>query len=90
MADDDQLLQIYGNLKMYDRTIAIWKARVEKNPKDFTLNLNLASAYYAAGDKVATIAQLKAMQQLDITKAAQLQTLIDQLSAMPANIQVGQ
>ncbi len=90
IVDEDQLLQVYGNLKMYDRVIAIWKLRVEKNPKDFDTNLNLASAYYASGNKAATIAQLKAMQQLDPNKAGQLQTLIDQINAAPANIQVGQ
>ncbi|MBP7770572.1 MAG: O-antigen ligase family protein [Candidatus Pacebacteria bacterium] len=88
LVDNDQVLQVYGNLKMYDRTVAIWKMRVEKNPKDFNTNLGLASAYYAAGDKAATVAQLKAMQQMDITRAEQLQKLIDQLSN--TNIQIGQ
>ncbi len=90
IVDDNQVLQVYGNLKMYDRVIAIWKMRVDKNPKDFNTNLSLASAYYSSGNKAAAITQLKAMQQLDPTKAAQLQTLIDQLSAMPANVKVVQ
>ena len=77
--DNDQLLQVYGNLKMYDRVIAIWKMRVEKNPKDFNANLSLASAYYAAGDKPATIAQLKAMQALNPAAAGQLESLITQV-----------
>lgn len=89
VVDDEQVLQVYNNLKMHDRAIAIWKLRVEKNPKDFNLNLSLASAYYASGNKAATLAQLKAMQQLDPAKAAQLQTLIDQITAMPANIKIG-
>lgn len=90
IVDDPQVLQIYSSLKLYDRVIAIWKMRVEKNPKDFNANLNLASAYYAAGDKAATIAQLKAMQQLDPAKAGQIQGLIDQLNALPANAKVVQ
>lgn len=90
IVDNDQVLQVYGNLKMHDRTVAIWKMRVEKNPKDFNTNLGLASAYYSSGDKAATIAQLKAMQQMDPTRAEQLQKLIDQLGAVPANIKVGQ
>ncbi len=88
VVDNEQLLQAYGNLKMYDRVIAIWKMRVAQNPKDFNINLGLASAYYSSGDKPATIAQLKAMQQLDPAKAGQLQTLIDQIIATPANIKV--
>jgi tetratricopeptide (TPR) repeat protein len=39
--DDDQLLQIYGNTKQYDRVVAIWKMRVDKNPKTQTLTLVL-------------------------------------------------
>jgi tetratricopeptide (TPR) repeat protein len=70
---------VYGNLKMYDRAIAIWKMRVEKNPKDFNANLSLASAYYAAGDKAATIAQLKAMEALNPAAAGQLEGLISQI-----------
>lgn len=88
VVDNDQVLGVYSNLKMYDRVVAIWKLRVEKNPKDFNTNLSLASAYYASGDKAATIAQLKAMQQLDPAKAGQLQGLIDQLSS--PGIKIGQ
>lgn len=90
IVDNEQVLQVYGNLKMYDRVIKIWKLRVEKNPKDFNTNLSLASAYYASGDRAGAVAQLKAMQQLDPAKAGQLQALIDQLSALPRNVRVGQ
>lgn len=79
VVDNDQLLQVYGNLKMYDRAIAIWKMRVDKNPKDFNTNLSLASAYYAAGDKAATIAQLKHMETLNPAAAGQLESLIGQI-----------
>ncbi len=89
IVDNDQILGVYNNLKYYDRVIAIWKLRVQKNPKDFNTNLSLASALYASGDKAATVAQLKAMQQLDPAKAGQLQTIIDQLS-LPTNIKLGQ
>lgn len=89
IVDNDQVLGVYTNLKYYDRAVAIWKMRVEKNPKDFNTNLSLASAYYASGDRAATIAQLKSMQQFDPAKAGQLQGLIDQISAMPANVQLG-
>jgi O-antigen ligase/tetratricopeptide (TPR) repeat protein len=79
IVDNDQLLQVYGNLKLYDRVIAIWKMRVEKNPKDFNTNLSLASAYYASGDKAATIAQLKHMETLNPAQAGQLEGLITQI-----------
>lgn len=80
IADNDQLLQIYGNLKMYDRVIAIWKLRVAKNPKDQNTNLGLASAYFAAGDKANTLAQLKKMMQDNPASAGQIQPIIDQIN----------
>jgi tetratricopeptide (TPR) repeat protein len=79
IVDNDQILQVYGNLKLYDRVIAIWKMRVDKNPKDFNTNLSLASAYYAAGDKASTIKQLKGMETLNPAAAGQLEQLIAQI-----------
>src|SRR3989344_5908253 len=89
VVDNDRLIQVYTQLKLYDRVIAIWKTRVEKDPKNLDTLLGLASVYYAAGDKAGAIATLKQMQQIDPTKAAQIQTLIDQLTNIPANIQIG-
>jgi O-antigen ligase/tetratricopeptide (TPR) repeat protein len=77
--DDDRLLQTYNQLKMYSRAVAIWKLRVEKNPKDIQTNLGLAQEYFTAGDKTNTLAQLKKMQQLSPAQAAAIQGLIDQI-----------
>jgi tetratricopeptide (TPR) repeat protein len=77
--DNDQLLQIYGNTKQYDRMIGIWKARVEAAPKDANIRLGLASAYFASGDTANTIAELKNVAQLDSSMAAQAQSLITQI-----------
>jgi len=81
VVDNNQLLQMYNKLKMYDRAIAIWQLRVEQSPKNIDTYLGLASAYFAAGDKTNTVATLKKMQQVDPTKAAQIQTLIDQITS---------
>lgn len=81
IVDNQQLLQLYTNLKMYDRVVAIWKMRLEKSPEDFNTNLGLAGAYYAAGNTTATVEQLKKLQQLDPARAAQIQGLIDQLQS---------
>lgn len=89
IVDNDRLVQVYTQLKLYDRVIAVWKMRVEKDPQNLDTQLGLASAYYAAGDKAGAIATLKQMQQIDPTKAAQIQTLIDQITNLPANIQIG-
>ena len=90
LVDNDQLVQVYNQAKLYDRVIAIWKMRVEKSPKDLNTNLGLASAYYQAGHLAEAIDQLKKMQQIDPSKAAQIQTLIDQLVALTGkNIKIG-
>lgn len=81
VVDNPQLLQIYTNLKMHDRVVAIWQMRANKNPEDFNVNLGLAGAYYAAGNMSATVEQLKKLQQLDPAKAGQIQSLIDQIQS---------
>ncbi|MDB5225331.1 MAG: hypothetical protein JWL87_283 [Candidatus Adlerbacteria bacterium] len=80
VVDNAQLVQIFTQLKMYDRVIAVWKLRVEKNPKDLDTNLGLAQAYFMAGRMAETIAQLKKMQQDNPTQAAAIQNLIDQIN----------
>lgn len=81
IVDNQQLLQLYTNLKMHERTVAIWQQRVERNPNDFNTNLGLASAYYAANNSVATVEQLKKLQQIDHARAGQIQGLIDQIQS---------
>jgi tetratricopeptide (TPR) repeat protein len=77
--DNDQLLQIYTNTKQYDRVIGIWKARIDKNPKNPDLHLSLASVYFASGNATQTIAELKIVAQLNPSMAAQAQQLITQI-----------
>lgn len=77
--DNDQLLQVYVNTKKYDRVIAIWQARVAKSPKDANTELGLASAYFAAGDTVQTIAALKKVAELNPAMAAEVQQLVTQI-----------
>jgi O-antigen ligase/tetratricopeptide (TPR) repeat protein len=81
LVDNDQVIQVYTNVKFYDRVIAILSARVSKNPQDATLHLNLASAYFAAGKINETIAELQKYAQLDPSKAGEIQTLISQIKA---------
>ena len=79
--DNDQLLQIYGNTKQFDRVVGIWKSRVEKNPKDANIHLGLASAYFAAGNGAQTIEELKKVAELNPEMAAQAQSLISQIQS---------
>ena len=79
LVDDQRLLQVYTNTKMYDRVIGIWKNRVAAAPKDAQQLVGLAAAYFAQGDKANTIATLQAAGKLDPTLAQQAQSLITQI-----------
>ncbi|MEK7613239.1 MAG: O-antigen ligase family protein [Patescibacteria group bacterium] len=79
--DNERLLQLYTNFKIRDRVIGIWKIRVEQSPKNVETRINLASAYFTAGDIPKTIEVLKAALALDQdpATASQIQTIITQI-----------
>jgi len=79
LLDDMRLLQVYTNLKWYDRVIGIWKLRTEIYPKDSKIRVEFAKAYFAMGDTVNTIAQLKQAAALDPNIAGQVAQLITQI-----------
>jgi tetratricopeptide (TPR) repeat protein/O-antigen ligase len=79
--DDDRLLQVYTNTKQFNRVVGIWKTRVEKDPENTEKILGLASAYFAAGDKASTIAELQKISVVNPALAPQMQTLISQIQA---------
>ncbi len=79
VVDDDQLLQIYSGLKLYDRMIAIWQLRVQKSPNDPQIHLGLASAYFAAKRIPETIAELKVIEKISPSTAGQMEQLIKQI-----------
>jgi len=81
VADDNQLLDSYINAKLWSRAAAIWKLRIQKDPKNAQNHLSLASVYFRAGDKANTIAELKEVMKLDPSSAAQIQTLIGQIES---------
>ncbi len=77
--DNDQLLQVYMNAKLYDRAAAVWQGRIEKDPKNVQFHLGLASTYFAAGKKAETIAALRQIATIDPRAAVQMQQLITQI-----------
>jgi tetratricopeptide (TPR) repeat protein/O-antigen ligase len=81
IVDNDQLLQVYTNAKLYDRVIAIRKLRVDQDPKNFEKHFSLAQAYFAAGKKAETIAELKMVAQLRPDMAASMQQIIGQIES---------
>lgn len=79
IVDNDQLLQVYLNTKLYSRAEAIWQQRIKNDPKNVQLYLGLASVYFQAGDKDSTVATLKELAQISPADAAQVQTLISKI-----------
>ncbi len=79
--DNDQVLKIYGSLKLHDRAIEIWNLRIKKDPENPDLHLGLASAYFAAGNKPATVATLRKVAQLNPAAAGQIEALIAQIES---------
>lgn len=77
--DDNRLLQAYTNLKMFDRAVGIWNARIAKEPNNAQLHLGLAQTYFTANNMPMTIATLRKVSQLDPNLAAQVQQLITQI-----------
>ena len=81
LVDNEQLMQIYGNLGLHDRVVAIWKKRVDADPENPNLRISLASAYFAAGNTALTVAELQKAAQLNPAAAAQIQQLIAQIQS---------
>ncbi len=77
--DNNQLLQMYMNLKLYDRAVAIWKLRVANAPKDPQIHLGLASVYFAACNIPEVITELKTIAQLQPQSAAEMAQLQKQI-----------
>jgi Flp pilus assembly protein TadD/putative flippase GtrA len=78
--DNDQLLIVYNNLKMYARSEAIWQLRIKQNPNDINLYLHLAQTYLNAGDKANTIATLQQAAKVQPALAGQVGQLIDAIN----------
>ena len=77
--DNEQLLQVYVNQKLYDRAAAIWQLRIDKDPKNVQLYLGLASMYFTAGKKAETIAVLRKIAEIEPRAAAEMQDFITQI-----------
>jgi O-antigen ligase/Flp pilus assembly protein TadD len=79
LVDDSRLLQVYSNLKQYNRVIGIWQARVAASPNDTNTHLGLAAAYFTAGNTAGAISELKLVEQLSPDMAAQVESIITQI-----------
>ena len=74
-------MQVYSNLKLYDRAIAVWKLRVAANPNDVQKHLGLASVYFAACKTQDVFAELDAIAKIQPAAAAEMQNLRKQIES---------
>ncbi len=79
VVDNDQLVTAYLTTKQYSRAAAIWQMRIDKDPKNVELYLQLARVYLTAGDKAKTIAELRKVSQIQPALAGQVEALIKQV-----------
>ena len=79
VVDNPQLLQMYMNLKLYDRAAAVWKLRLEATPNDAQMHLGLAAVYFAACKIPQVIAELKVIAKIAPQAAAEMSQLQKQI-----------
>lgn len=79
--NDPVLIQIYQNTRQFDRVIGIAAAKVEQDPNNVDLRLELANAYFIGGDKAGAVRELREVARLRPSMAAQAQALIEQIQS---------
>ena len=79
--DDPILIQVYTNIRLFERVVGIWAAKVEQDPTNLDLRLGLANAFFTAGDKESAIAELRRVAELRPSMAAQVEALIQQIQS---------
>ena len=79
--DDPILVQVYTNVRAFERVVGIWAARVEKDPNNVDVRLGLANAFFIAGDKEGAIGELQRVKQLRPSMASQVDALITQIQS---------
>lgn len=81
LVDSEQLVRAYFDAGLYDRVVAIWKGRVERNPSDPQTRVSLAAAYLAAGSRAAAVAELERAVELNSAFREQGEFLIKEIQA---------
>ena len=64
-AFDDAFIPAYADLGQWDKVIGIMKSRVKADPRSSQNQMNLVSAYFQSGNKLAAVGQLREMIALD-------------------------
>jgi tetratricopeptide (TPR) repeat protein len=79
--DNEYILQAYLEMKNFDRVVAIAKTRVDANPKNAQLHVQLAAAYLTAGNRDAAVKEIQTAISLDATFRQQGEYYIQEITA---------
>jgi tetratricopeptide (TPR) repeat protein len=79
--DNEYILQAYLEMKYFDRVVAIAKTRVDANPKNAQLHVQLAAAYLTAGNRDAAVKEIQTAISLDATFRQQGEYYIQEITA---------
>lgn len=84
---DVRIAAAYVSRNRYDKIIPIWKARIAENPGDAQARLTLAAAYYAIGDRAASVKELVSAREIAPENAGQIDALIEEVRQGTALLQ---
>jgi tetratricopeptide (TPR) repeat protein len=84
---DVRIAGAYVDRGQYDKLIRLWRARIAAEPEDVQARFTLAAAYYAQGDREASIAELEAARAISPESAGQIDTLIEEVRQGTARVQ---
>jgi O-antigen ligase/Flp pilus assembly protein TadD len=63
--DDDRFLMVYSMTHQWRQVIEIYSARLEKNPGDINMRVNLAQAFLQNGERDKAVEQIEAAMRYD-------------------------
>lgn len=78
---DERVVKAYYEVKQYDRVLAIWKTRAEKNPNDPQVHVSLAAAHLLNNNRAESIAELKRASELNPAFKEQAERYIKEIRA---------
>ncbi|MBY0539762.1 O-antigen ligase family protein [Patescibacteria group bacterium] len=79
--NNEYILQAYLEVKNFERVVVIVKNRVDANPQNAQLHVQLAAAYLTAGNREAAINSIRTAISLDATFREQGEFYIQEITA---------
>jgi len=81
LIEDDRFVNAYANRGQYNKVMAIWKSRTEKDPNNMQYRLSLAASYVEIGQRQKAIKEIEEVIALDPAFKDQGQYYINEIRA---------